>query len=266
MCGEKTMLTAIDHLVIAVRDLETAAEDYRSLGFTVVPGGRHLGVGTHNALIAFADTSYIELIAFYEARDDHRWWAPLRRGGGLVDFCLQTDDLAGDAQALRGAGVDIGDAEPRDRARPDGVEVRWTFALARGAHRGVAPFIIADVTGRDVRVPGERSHANGATGVGGVTVAVSDVAIVRGWYSKVLGPPGEDVQRPDVDGAGVRFAVGPHTFDFVAPIDGRGPLADWLAHRGPSPYAATLTIGRGPTGSFDPVKTHGAHLSFELTT
>ena len=76
------MLTAIDHLVIAVRNLEAAAEDYRSLGFTVVPGGRHPGVGTYNALIAFADSSYIELIGFYEPRADHRWWAPLQRGGG----------------------------------------------------------------------------------------------------------------------------------------------------------------------------------------
>jgi catechol 2,3-dioxygenase-like lactoylglutathione lyase family enzyme len=259
------MLTAIDHLVIAVPDLETAAEDYRSLGFTVVPGGRHPGVGTYNALIAFADSSYIELIGFYEPRADHRWWAPLQRGGGLVDFCLQTDDLTGDAQALRRAGVEMGDPQPRDRTRPDGVEVRWTFALARDAHRGVAPFIIADVTGRDVRVPGERRHANGTVGIRRVTVAVGDVATVRGWYSKVLGTPGEDVQRPDVGGAGVRFAVGPHAFDFVAPIRGRGPLADWLAHRGPSPYAATLATGGRTTGPLDSARTHGARLSFELT-
>lgn len=259
------MLTAIDHLVVAVSDLEAATEDYRSLGFTIVPGGRHPGVGTHNALIAFADTSYIELLGFYEAREDHRWWAPLQRGGGLVDFCLQTDDLMGDVQTLRRAGVDIGGVEPRDRTRPDGVEVRWIFALARGPHRGVAPFVIADVTGRDVRVPAERSHPNGVTGVGRVTVAVSDAAGVRAWYSKALGTPGEDVQRPDVGGAGVRFAIGPHTLDFVAPTQGRGPLADWLIRRGPSPYAATLTIGGRPTESLDPVKTHGARLSFELT-
>jgi catechol 2,3-dioxygenase-like lactoylglutathione lyase family enzyme len=257
------MLTAIDHLVIAVSDLERATQDYRSLGFTVVPGGRHPGVGTSNALIAFADSSYIELIGFYEPRDDHRWWAPLQRGGGLVDFCLQTDDLVGAFQALRRAGVDIGDPEPRSRTRPDGVEVRWVFALARGAHRGVAPFIIADVTGRDVRVPAERNHANGVMGVGTVTVAVRDVPAVRGWYAHALGHPGEDVRRPDVGGAGVRFAIGPHTFDFVTPVDERGPLADWLVARGPSPYMATLKGGAGKATLIDPTKTHGARLSFE---
>jgi catechol 2,3-dioxygenase-like lactoylglutathione lyase family enzyme len=257
------MLTAMDHLVIVVSDLEAAAEDYRSLGFTVVPGGRHPGVGTYNALIAFSDSSYIELIGFYQPRADHRWWAPLQRGGGLVDFCLQTDDLAGDLQTLRRAGVDIGDPEARNRRRPDGVEIRWTFALARGPNRGVAPFIIADVTGRDVRVPAERSHANGVTGIGTVTVAVSDVAAVRYWYAQVLGRPGEDIRRADVSGAGVRFMMGPHTFDFVAPVDVRSPLVDWLGQRGSSPYAVTLTASAHRPGLLDPGKTHGARLSVE---
>jgi len=158
--------------------------------------------------------------------------------------------------------VDVGDPEARNRTRPDGVEIRWTFALARGPHRGVAPFIIEDVTGRDVRVPAERSHANGATGVGTVTVAVSDVSLVRGWYAKVLGRPGEDVQRLDIDGAGARFTIGPHAFDFVAPAQGRGPLADWLAQRGPSPYAVSLKGSVG-TPNADPSRTHGARIVWE---
>ena len=58
------MITGIDHLVIAVKDLEAATRAYGELGFTVVPGGRH-PVGTYNTLIAFADGSYLELIGFY---------------------------------------------------------------------------------------------------------------------------------------------------------------------------------------------------------
>ena len=255
------MLQGIDHLVIAVRDLEAAARDYRALGFTVVEGGRHTGIGTYNMLIAFQDTSYVELIGFYEQpRADHRWWAPLEKGGGLVDFCLQTDDLRGDTLALRRAGVDIGDPEPKNRKRPDGVDVRWVFSLARGADRGVAPFIIADETGRDERVPRERTHANGVTGVGSLTVAVDDVARVRRWYAQVLKQPGQEIQRPDVAGAGVRFTIGPHTFDFVAPA-GAGPIADWLRARGASPYAATLRAP-GRSGALDAAKTHGARLAY----
>ena len=187
------MLLGIDHLVIAVKSLETATKDYTDLGFTVVPGGRHTGIGTYNSLIAFEDGSYLELIGFYEPRDDHRWFAPLQKGGGLVDFCLQTDDLPGDTVALRRAWIAIGDPEKRDRKRPDGKEIRWVFSLARGAHRGVAPFIIADDTGRDERIPQERRHASGVTGIGSVTVAVHDVSRVRGGDAQALREPGADV-------------------------------------------------------------------------
>ena len=257
------MLTGIDHLVIAVEDLEAARKSYAALGFTVVEGGRHTGIGTYNALIAFEDGAYLELIAFYEPRDDHRWFAPLQKGQGLVDFCLQTDDLPADTLALRRAGVDIGEPEKRNRVRPDGVDVRWVFSLARGPHRGVAPFIIADETGRDERVPRQRTHATGVTGVGSVTVAVDDVPKVRRWYADVLGTAGRDVDRPDLQAAGARFTVGPATLDFVAPKASAGPIAEWLRARGASPFAATLKTRSGPKGPLDVKHTHGARLAFE---
>jgi hypothetical protein len=92
---------------------------------------------------------------------------------------------------------------------------------------------------------------------------VSDIAPVRGWYAKVLGQPGEDIRRPDVAATGVRFRIGPHAFDFVAPADARGPLTDWLARRGSSPYAVTLTGDASRPGLLDPAKTHGARISVE---
>jgi catechol 2,3-dioxygenase-like lactoylglutathione lyase family enzyme len=253
------MLRAIDHLVLAVPDLAAAVKTYRDLGFTVVPGGRHPGVGTDNALIAFRDSSYLELIAFHEPRPDHRWWQPLQRGGGLADFCLQTDDLAGDAALLRGAGVDMGEPHGRSRTRPDGVEVRWVCALARGEHRGVAPFLLAEETGRDERVPRAGPHANGVTGVGRVTVAVPDLAAVRGWYGAVLGTAGADIASPELGAAGARFAIGPHTFEFLTPT-GAGPIRDWLSQRGPSPYAATL-VGAPRAIPLDLNRTWGARLA-----
>jgi catechol 2,3-dioxygenase-like lactoylglutathione lyase family enzyme len=253
------MLTAIDHLVIAVPDLTAAGKTYRDLGFTVVPGGRHTGTGTDNALIAFRDGAYLELIGFYEPRPDHRWWATLQSGGGLVAFCLQTDDLIGDAAALRAAGVDMGEPERRHRTRPDGVEVRWVCAFARGPHRGAVPFLIAEETGRDERVPRQRTHANGVTGLGRLTVAVDDLLPARHWYGSLLGVPGQDIAAPELGAAGARFTIGPHTFDFLAPT-GAGAIRDWLAGRGASPYAATL-IGASRPIPLDLTRTWGARLA-----
>ncbi|OGQ63711.1 MAG: hypothetical protein A2W73_03060, partial [Deltaproteobacteria bacterium RIFCSPLOWO2_12_55_13] len=238
-----------------------ALRSYEQLGFTVVPGGRH-PVGTHNVLISFADGSYIEIIAFYRDNPDHRWWRPLQIGEGLVDFCMQTDDLAGDTGKLRGAGVAIDDPVPWSRARPDGYQLKWVLSLAREGHRGVAPFLIQDETPRPERVPQRFDHKNGATGIGTVTVAVEDLATVQRWYGTVLGYDGVSIKRHDLQAEGVRFQIGPHVFDFVKPVTEKGPLADWMKTRGPSPFSATLRASSGKLVPLDKTLTHGAALSF----
>lgn len=57
------MSLCLDHAIVAVHDLEQAIHDHRSLGFTVIPGGVHANRATHNALIAFANGTYLELLA-----------------------------------------------------------------------------------------------------------------------------------------------------------------------------------------------------------
>lgn len=255
------MLLGIDHLVIAVAELETAMSDYRRLGFAVVPGGRH-PVGTYNGLIAFADGSYIELISFYRDNPDHRWWAALKRGEGLVDFCMQTDDLVGDTVKLRSAGVKIDDPVPWSRTRPDGYQLKWLLSLALEEDRGVAPFLIQDETPRGERVPGETEHKNGASGIGLVTIGVEDLPKVRKWYEAVLDDKGANVDRRDIEAAGALFKVGPHALELLAPRGDAGPLASRLKSRGPSPFAATLR-SKNKAPPMDLSLTHGAALSFE---
>ncbi len=253
------MLTGIDHLVIAVPDLEAAIARYGELGFTVVPGGRH-PIATHNALIGLADGAYLELLAFYESSPGHRWWAPLQQGGGLIDFCLRTDDLAADTVALRRSGVEVDDPRPLSRLRPDGYALSWVLSIPRERHRGVAPFLIQDETPREERVPRETQHPNQVTGIVTVTVAVEDVGTARQWYAGVLGQVGRVVERPHLEAAGVRFLIGPHALELLAPNGARGPLREWLQARGPSPHAATLRTVSGKAGPLDPTKTLGARL------
>jgi catechol 2,3-dioxygenase-like lactoylglutathione lyase family enzyme len=260
------MIRGIDHLVIAVPDLEKAAAAYAELGFTVVPGGRH-PVGTQNALIAFADGSYLELLEFYRESPDHRWWQPLQEGGGLVDYCLETDDLAADTRAFRAAGVDIAEPAAQSRERPDGYEVRWLFSLARGRHRGVAPFLIKDETPRAERVPSETTHANGVTGIGLLRIFTTSAELpaVRHWYAEVLKRAGEDVIDADLGGNGMRFTVGPHAIEFLGPRRAGGTVEQWVARRGASPFEAVLRAPSGRFGPLDGHRTGGARLVLQTT-
>jgi catechol 2,3-dioxygenase-like lactoylglutathione lyase family enzyme len=254
------MFRGIDHIVIAVRELESAIQHYTDAGFTVVRGGRH-NIGTHNALIAFADGSYIELIAFLSPAPGHPWHAALEKGGGIVDFCMQTDDLAGDVELLRRAGASMGDPSPMTRERPDGYRVSWVLSIPAPPVSGQVPFLIKDETPRDERVPRERSHRNDSSGIASVTVAVEDPGATSRFYARVLGRPGAPLQRGDLDGSGAVFNIGPHRIELVAPKSASGPLVEHLGARGPSPYEATLAGGR-PYLRLDPALLEGARLRF----
>jgi catechol 2,3-dioxygenase-like lactoylglutathione lyase family enzyme len=254
------MLKGIDHVVIAVADLERAVADFGALGFTVVRGGRHVGIGTHNALIAFADGAYFELIAFLVPDSPHPWFDAVRKGGGLTDFCMQTDDLEADRAAFMQAGANVGEPFAMQRERPDGFVVKWILAVALPPSAGAVPFLIKDTTPRDERVPRERNHRNGAAGIRALTVAVDDTEAVRAIYEAALGARGKEIRRDDIDAAGVSFVVGPHELQFVAPLSKGGDLARWRRDRGVSPYEVTLRGASDTRSLIDPALAAGARI------
>jgi hypothetical protein len=249
------MLHGIDHVVILVPDLDAAVEAYAGLGFTVVPGGRH-NVATHNALIALQDGTYVELIAFWEDAPRHRWHRFRRLGCGLVDFCMQTDDLDGDVATLRSAGIAMSERQPMSRLRPDGYRLEWALSLATET-QGVTPFLIEDATPRKERVPAETQHANGATGIAGLTIAVSDLGVAQ-RFAGVLGD-GELIHREAIGGKGTHFLNGGHAFDFAAPA-GNGPVAQFLQSNGSGVFALSLKTA-GQEAAIEPAQACNARLS-----
>lgn len=181
-------LLRLDHVVIAVRDLERAVAAYEAAGFTVAPGGRHPGRNTSNALVVFDDGAYLELIAYSAPSPEERWWRELEaHGEGFVDFALLPQDLAAVVARAQARGLaDITGPLPGGRVRPDGERVAWQ--TARQARHDL-PFLCADLTPRALRVPDGalRRHRNGASGVAEVAVAVTDVQASLARYRAFLG-------------------------------------------------------------------------------
>lgn len=258
------MITGIDHIVIAAHSLDRAIETYRGLGFTVVEGGRH-PYGSYNALIGFADGSYIELLSFYEDSPAHPWWALLHeRGGGLIDFCLATDDIRSDLAALRSQGVDCGDLSDGGRARPDGYQVKWINNKVGGAWQGLVPFIIEDLTPRDERLPSQRDHANGVTGIHSLSLATEDVARYAEIMSAFLGVEGQPTSDEAARASGVCFDLGGHRLAYLAPSGEGSPLEAHLAVNAPAPYGVSFGTA-GETRQFGPDETEGVRMSFITT-
>jgi hypothetical protein len=158
----------LDHVIIAVDDLDTAVADYRALGFTTIYGGRHANTATHNALICFQDGSYLELLAptGEPPLPGMADFSPLLANGeGLAGYALLSHDLIADAEALRARGAQVGDVADGRRKRTDGIALQWRTANIDG---GKSPFLIEDVTPRNLRVPDDLNtitHPNGVTGI-----------------------------------------------------------------------------------------------------
>ena len=245
------MPSQIDHIVIISDDLDTAIENARKAGFTVVPGGTHGDGNTHNALIGFADGSYIELIAPTEQgrTAEHRWFQRLRNGGGMVDFCLLGDDLSKEIAGVRARGIEYPEPFAMERAKPDGTRIGWKLSTPPGqvGEKGW-PFMIEDTTPRNLRVPQEPeqiTHANGATGVAGMTLLVRDLEISAKEYAAILGVGAQVVRSPlDSSVLGVMLVLGKQWILLTQP--GSHEATEHLERHGQGPYRLTLRTHDGP--------------------
>ena len=253
------MITGIDHIVIAVNDLDTAIETYTNLGFTVVEGGKH-PTGSYNALIGFDDGAYIEILAFYEESPDHPWWDLLhKRGGGLIDFCMVTDDIRGDHKKFYDLGVEMSEIVDLSRKRPDGYLLEWINNKTYGEYQAVIPFIIEDKTPREERVPKETVHDNGVTGIHTMTFATADLELPQDIMGEMLGEP-ESIKYADLNASGLRFTVGNHILEYLAPNNESSPLHAHIEKNKPVPYRVSFKTS-GDTGTFSPDETEGVRIT-----
>jgi Glyoxalase-like domain len=102
----KRPLVRIDHIPLAVHDVEAAAVAYRRLGFTIKPGRFHSD-GIRNMHVKFANGAGIELITASAPTDDltRRYLALLAQGEGPAFVGFYTPDLRALEQRLNQSGT-----------------------------------------------------------------------------------------------------------------------------------------------------------------
>ena len=246
------MAFALDHVVIAVSDLDRAVADYQSLGFTVYPGGVHHGGESHNALIVLEDGAYFEIVAYRQPAPGNRWWRLLTTAGeGIVDFALVPEDTKKDLQAADRRGLRLEGPTPGGRLRPDGVRLDWEIVRPTTTD---LPFWCADVTPRVLRVPegNIRHHANGVTAIARVQIVVADLASSSRRYSALIGP---DAVHPDK--TIVRVTIGKTTLELIGPDNEHA--RHHLALRGEG--VSSIALRGAAAQTFDSNRLHGADLA-----
>jgi methylmalonyl-CoA epimerase len=111
-----SLLTEIDHVAIAVRDLAPAIAYYESTyGATVAHRERVESDGVEEALIKVAD-SYIQLLTPIHQDSPVAKFLE-RKGEGLHHVAYRVDDCGVALQAVKDAGGQVIDKEPRPGSR-----------------------------------------------------------------------------------------------------------------------------------------------------
>jgi catechol 2,3-dioxygenase-like lactoylglutathione lyase family enzyme len=209
-------ITGIDHVVIAVNDLDRAETAYRRLGFILSPRALHSGeMGTANHTIML-EHDYFELLAVLTPTDNNgRWREALADGEGVVGLAVGTPAAAAVRAAWLQAELSPGGVIGFSRSveRPGGIKTQARFeivSLPKDTLPGVSLFACAQLTRGAVWLPELLVHPNTAVAIRKITVSVPDpLAASRAW---VRGLPG--AVAAVIEG-GMRIRLAKHIIDLL---------------------------------------------------
>lgn len=182
---------AIDHVVLAVRDLDAAAATYEGLGFTLTPRARHEDrMGTSNRLAQFAGRNFIEILEvdrpdrlqphdlgssppFFSFGDHNRRALEDREGLSMLVFA--SDDARADLARFQAAGLRASSFDfERQAVLPDGSTATVSFSLAFAWSPDMPKagfFSCQNRAQQHFWKPQFQEHANGARSIAAVYLA-----------------------------------------------------------------------------------------------
>lgn len=229
------VVDGLDHVVLAVPRLASAAERFERLGFVLSPVTAPPGLGTELRALILGEGSehvYLELLAIRDDAEARR--VPGReaeleavaRGGGLSRVFLRTNRLADAAERLRAAGALVA---PSHVHRADGTPVASILAVSARERLGAAVALVEYAT------PAERlwqrreeqglfAHRFPVRRLDHLAIIVDDLALATAAWRDLLGlEPCGEVTTPAM---------------VIRQLDARNAVIELIAPTGPeSPVA-----------------------------
>ena len=258
--GAPGPIVGLDHIPVAVRDLDQACATYRALGFVIKPGRPHTN-GIRNAHVKFPDGSGIELITAGAAVDGltTRYVQLIAQGEGPAFLALRARDPDRLVAALRSGGFPFSRDGDLTELRQPGLD--WLFVV------------------RDNRSPTDRpehfDHRNGATALRAVWIATDAGAELERFLAHLGGvstrrlmsvPDPVTVPLVAVDRGEVAILPASRQLNAGRPIVGVSLHVDRVELVGRQLSKAGFTprvhTGAAPRVVVAPGETHGIWLEF----
>jgi len=218
----------IDHIVIAVRDLDAARAAWRRLGFTVTPVARH-PFGTANALVQLG-RAYIELVAVVDpamipspAEGVYSFGAFVRdylerRGEGPAMLALNSRDAEADRADFEAHDLPVYAPVHFSRLarspKGEDLEVAFSVAFTSDARMPDAGFLTCQHHNPDrIWWPEYGRHDNGAHAIDAVAMVGRDPADYHIFFTFLTGQ--HDMRS---DSLMVSFDTGGGKIEIVTPV------------------------------------------------
>lgn len=246
----------LDHVGVAVRDLPAARMAYAdTLGFRATHESR-LPTGLQNVTIWFADTTYLELLSYYDREGAPEIAAILQRFEGGIFAGLAVESAQRTSEVLRSRGLDVAGPVSGfatiDAVGSEPVEMWRHVTFRQPVVPANAIFFIEynrEALGELSRSHPEFSplnftdHANGSQGIRAVWMAVADPTAATAAYESVGFAPGDELEVPYLSALGRSIPAGRGELLLLAPARGEGKVAAFLRQRGEGVMGVSLEVG-----------------------
>lgn len=226
----------LDHVMIAVSDLNSGAASFQAAGFEVKQGGKFPD-GVENRAIRFENGTYLELLAIY---DQHKSGAAdlvefLKTGPGSLGYGLTTASAEKAMNILKDHGEDVvleATTEYDAPGRPKTNGWLWKDVYWKNVSPAGDPFFI------EYAKP--RSHAAKKSGLKGVLVAVKDLNAATAQYSKFAAVNSKVRIDPEWNAEIREARVGAARVYLMHPV-GPGPVQRFVDAKGNGTFGVVLS-------------------------